>query len=255
VYGYNEEAGGNGEQEAKAERKRLLDQFHDQHQVLRKEINQALAEVGLAPTDPLRKERCQKKYFWGLADTVQFRDLALLEQCQRLLADEEENAELHEQVVTACEQFSEVIGDMAVLKTYQETSGIENVLRETLITASKAMKYLAQEKRAEAQQTTDAKAKRRLLRKEKRYWAIYALSCARFASTLPAQYEHLSQQGEQTLRKALICCVKLVDPDRASALYRKYREAKEEDGDPWEPEATTQDLWRRALALDGDEAA
>jgi hypothetical protein len=234
--------------------KKLSDRFHKHRSLLRDEVNAVLRQVGLPETDLLCYERSERTSFWRLADSIQFQDLALLKDCGILLTAVTERHQDEtvgdERTALVCEQFSQAVGDLSVLKKYQEMPGIRKLLRETFLTSSKALKYLAERNQTAAQKATETESKDQFLRKEEQYWSIYALLCARFAPTLPKSYEHLSQQGEMTLRKALSCCRRLRDQDRAFDLYQQYRETKEQDGIPWEPETATEQRWQSVLSLD-----
>jgi hypothetical protein len=247
VYDYDDE-------EDEDKKKKLRNRFHRHCSTLREEINVALCKVGLPETNPLRCDFADGTTFWHLADTIQFEDLTLLEECKTLLADVKDpcrkSVVSHERTEIVCEELGRIMGDLAVLKHYQETPAIQELLQEILATATQALKYLAERYQTAAQQSTETEVRHQFIYKEEHSWATRALLYARFAPIAPDNYKLLSRRGEEALRNALSCCKTLQDQDRAFDLYQKYRKAKEQDGDHWKPEAETEECWRSVLSLD-----
>lgn len=241
-------------------RDRLRNRFNQQRFTLMKEINLALEEVGLPPTDLFRKDQRNDTYYWGIADAIEFQDLESFQECRTLLAGAKkphpDKEAYHERLKASCLDFCARIGNPLALLNVDQTHEpwIRQMVTDVLRTYRNALNYLAIQAKKEAEKSSDEKVKLELQWEETEYWMTYALSCASTVGTPCGDYETLISKGETALQKTLNLCIRLNDPERATSAYQQFKELVEkdlvEDDDAaWEPQEQTKACWQRVLAL------
>jgi hypothetical protein len=255
VYGYDGVVENKKTGQMEDPKQRLLNRFHQQRSVLNKEIKSALVEVGLAPTDLLRRKQSENTSFWGIAPSIEIKDISSFQECRTLLAGASSPHRNQEaslaQVQEGCLGFSALISDPLALVRVDQTNEpwMHQLVQEVFTTYCNAINYLAKQAKAEADRASDEDAKRACERQETEYWTNYAINCARASAVLLENQQPLISQGEMALQKVLLYCIDLGDPLRAASAYQAFKDAVEHNGNDWEPHKITKACWQKVLSF------